>query len=125
MAMKQEVNTSLILTTGLMSVLLLVVIVIGVQAWFLNEEHAEVEAKWESSPNVALADLWAGQQAKINQTRWVSKEQGRAAIPIADAMRVVAAAGGKLPVTQPATPPATQSAGPATQPTTAPAEAAK
>ena len=101
MAMKPQVNVSLIVTTGGLSVLLLVVIVIGLHAWFLNEEQRELAAKWETSPNTALADLRAEQQAKINSYRWVDRDHRRVAIPVSEAMKLLAERGGKLPATQP------------------------
>jgi hypothetical protein len=39
MAIKQEVNAPLIVTVGIISTLLLIVIIIGLQAWFTFEER--------------------------------------------------------------------------------------
>ena len=59
MAMKNEVNVPLIATIGGVSVVLLVVIIIGVQAWFTSEERDERAAQWDASPNVAVVVLAA------------------------------------------------------------------
>ena len=101
MAIKQEVNTAIILTVGAVSVLLLVVIIIGLQAWFTYEERGEIENKWAESRNVQLETIAAAQREKINQ-------RGSTTMPVDEAMKVVARQGGKVTfapgsTTQPAT----------------------
>ena len=68
---KQDLNTPMIVTVGLVSVLLLVVALIGVHAWFLFEQQDEIAGKWEMAPDVAMRDLKSEQQAKVNTYRWV------------------------------------------------------
>ncbi|HYE19954.1 MAG TPA: hypothetical protein VEA69_16005 [Tepidisphaeraceae bacterium] len=65
MAIRQEANTPLIVTIGVVSALLLVVITFGVEAWFLYEEEYEVRDKWQKSTNVALDDMRKEQTANI------------------------------------------------------------
>ena len=48
-AIKQDVNAPLILTIGVVSGLLLLVIVFGLEAWFVREETTEIDGKWKRS----------------------------------------------------------------------------
>jgi hypothetical protein len=107
MAIEQQPNTSLLLTVGAVSGILLVVLIIGVQAWFLREVQREVRIKYEDNPQALpqpLTNLKLEQMAKINQSRWVDQSKGIVAIPIADAMKLIVANHGQLPSTQPAQP---------------------
>jgi hypothetical protein len=93
-AIKQEVNAPLIVTIGVVSGFLLLVVVFGVQAWFVREERDEITRKWELSKNVQLEDLRSAQRAKIESA-------GGTMIPIEKAMLEIVKSGGKLPATQP------------------------
>ena len=95
MAIKQEVNTPLLLTVGVVSALLLLVIVFGTQAWFVREERDEIAAKWEVARNVQLEELRATQHANIHRS-------GATTVPIDKAIQVLIQTGGKMPATQPA-----------------------
>lgn len=101
MAYKDDTNAQVILTIGAVSGILVIVLVIGLQAWFLSEEHSEIEAKYGSTVNVQLVELREKQQAKIREYRWVDKEKGIAAIPVEQAMKVLIENQGKLPSTRP------------------------
>ena len=57
MAMKQEVNAPLIFTVGIVAALLLLVFIIGTQAWFLAAERDEIARKWEQAGNPWLDNL--------------------------------------------------------------------
>jgi hypothetical protein len=87
-AMKQEVNAPLILTTGIVSALLLLAIVFGLEAWFVREENAEIAEKWDQSKNEWLDEIRSGQRAKIQN--------------IEAAQKLIIDSKGKLPATQPA-----------------------
>ena len=100
MAIKQDVNAPLIVTVGVVSGLLLLVTVFGLQAWFVNEENAEIAQKWEVSKYTELLDLRAEQRAKIERSG-VDEQTKARTIPIATAMQVIAQTGGKLPATLP------------------------
>jgi hypothetical protein len=93
-AIKQEVNAPLIVTVGVVSGFLLLVVVFGVQAWFVREERDEITKKWEDSKNAQLEDLRSAQRAKIESS-------GGTMIPIEKAMKEIVKSGGKLPSTQP------------------------
>jgi len=94
-AIKQEVNAPLIVTIGVVSGFLLLVVVFGVQAWFVREERDEIADKWREAKNVQLDDIRSAQRAKIESS-------GGTMIPIEKAMQEIIRSGGKLPATQPA-----------------------
>lgn len=105
MAIKQDVNAPLIVTIGVVSGLLLLVTVFGLQAWFVREEREEIAEKWDMSPNTWLNDIRAAERANIERTG--SFDEGGAKvrkIPIEQAMQVIAQTNGKLPATQPSQP---------------------
>jgi hypothetical protein len=108
MAFKQEVNVPLIFTIGIVSGILILVIVVGMQAWYTSEEQDEIALKAEESaaaavdaqlPNKTLAQLLAGQKlALVAKPHWVDpQKKDRVAIPIEDAMAYLENNGGKLP----------------------------
>jgi hypothetical protein len=103
MAMRQEVNAPLILTVGAVGVVMVLVVMIGLHAWYLNEERREQVAKSDSAPVPELVRL-------------AREQQGDARLQ--EAMARVVSSGGKLPATRPAT---QQANGPATRPNAAPA----
>ena len=104
MAQREQANVPLLLTIGAVSGFLIIVLAIGVQAWFLREVQQEVAQKWDNTPQQPLTDLRLAQQTRISEYRWVNKDQRRVAIPIDEAMRLVAE--GKLPQPPAATQPA-------------------
>lgn len=65
MAIKQEANSAVILTIGAMSGLLILVIYLGVEAWFRTEERAEQDVQWQNNPNVWLDTLRENQRANL------------------------------------------------------------
>jgi hypothetical protein len=99
--MKQEVNVPLVVTIGIVSGIFLLVIVIGMQAWYQSEENNELAAKQDEFPNQTLIDLKAGQTAKITQYRWMDKANNVVAIPIDKAMDILVQTDGNPPATQP------------------------
>lgn len=101
MAIKQEVNAPLILTIGIVSALLLLVAVFGVQAWFFGAEEAELELKWEKAPYVQVHDLKAQQAAQIQSAGFNRTDNKQRTITIDQAIQVIVQTGGKLPATQP------------------------
>jgi hypothetical protein len=101
MAIKQDVNAPLIVTIGVISGMLLLVAVFGVQAWFFHEEDTTLRQKWDAAPNVQYNTMRDDQRHQI-ETAGVSrgKEKFRT-IPIEVAMQKIVDTGGKLPTTQP------------------------
>jgi hypothetical protein len=122
MAIRQEANVPLILTIGIVSGLLLVVVAIGVEAWYRAEERAEVALKSRGSVHLPLAEMHQRQMKDLASYRWVRQgpdEQAvlRPEIPLDEARALLIRLGGKMPATQPAAP------APPTQPAQAPAPA--
>ena len=90
MAQREQANVPLLLTIGAVSGFLIIVLAIGVQAWFLLEVHQEAAAKWENTPVQPVTDARLAQLVRINEYRWVDEEKKRLAIPIEEAMKLVA-----------------------------------
>jgi hypothetical protein len=82
MAIKQEANVPLLLTIGAVSGFLLLVLVIGIQSWFLREVQNEVTAKWQQTPFEPVTSQLAAQERRIMQ---------EAAMPIEQAVRQIVA----------------------------------
>lgn len=101
MAWKEDVNSPLILTIGAISGFLVIVVAIGIQAWYLSEEQTEIELKSAAAVNYQLVDLNTRQQTNINTYRWIDQSRQTAAIPIDQAMNLLIQNNGKLPTTQP------------------------
>lgn len=114
MAMKEEPNTPVIFTIGAISVLLIVVVMFGVEAWFRSEAIAEMDTQWRDNPNTWLNDL-REEQTKHITTVGFNKDEDAWHIGIEQAIREVVKDNGKLPAlpaptTAPTTAPATQPA---------------
>ena len=88
MAIKQDVNAPLILTVGVVSGLMLLVIMFGLEAWFGYEENREIDEKWRLNPPTAdLVRIRSEQMAKVDAG-------------MKDARQLVIQGGGRLPATQ-------------------------
>jgi len=103
-AFKQEINTPLIVTIGVVSGFLLITTVIGVQAWYLNEEQAEIDAKVDSSPVQVLVDAKDTRAHLDADAHWSDKSRKVLEIPLTQAMDLVVSNNGRLPSTQPTQP---------------------
>ena len=97
MAFKQEVNVPLIVTIGVISCILVVVLIVGTEAWYDSEAQAEFNFEADQFPNTSLMSLKAGQQANINSYRWVDQKKGIVTIPIEDAIKIMIQTGGHPP----------------------------
>jgi hypothetical protein len=108
MAYKQEVNVPLIMTIGIVSGILLLVTVIGTQAWYQSEEQDEIMLKSAEAtersltiglPNATFAELKAGQNLALNaKSHWTDeKKKTRVTLPINDAIAYLERNAGKLP----------------------------
>ena len=90
MAQREQANVPLLLTIGGVSGFLIIVLAMGIQAWFLREVQREVAQKWDNTPLQPITDIKRTQEMNISTYRWVDKDKKRVAIPIDDAMRIVA-----------------------------------
>ena len=80
---RQEVNSPLIITTGIISVLLLIVASVGLEAWFRYEEQVELNEKWAANQNTWLADIRTKEAAHINGGyHWADDKKKAVAMPI-------------------------------------------
>ena len=100
MTFKDDVNSPLIITVGAISGFLVIVLVIGLQAWFLSEEQRELSGDY-SAGNRELTELRKDQQAKISTYHWIDRDKNVVAIPIDEAKKLLIENKGKLPSTQP------------------------
>jgi len=89
MAQREQANVPLLLTIGGVAGFLIIVLAIGIQAWFLREVQREVVQKWDNTPLQPITDIKRAQEMKISTFRWVDKDKHRVAIPIDDAMRII------------------------------------
>jgi hypothetical protein len=88
------------MTIGAVSGFLIIVLAIGLQAWYLREIQHEVRAKWDSVPLQPITDMRTAQLARINRTG-ADPDTKKNTIPIGEAMKIVAQNKGKLPSTRP------------------------
>ncbi len=100
MAQRQEANVPLLLTIGTISGFLVIVLVIGIQAWFLREVQTEVAQKWDTPPIQPLTNQRQEQLHRISAYRVIDAGKNQVAIPINDAIEMIVAQQGKLPTTQ-------------------------
>jgi hypothetical protein len=96
-AFKQEVNVPLIVTIGVVSCILVIVLIVGTEAWYDSEAQAEFNYEADQFPNTSLLSLKAGQLANINSYHWVDQKKGIVAIPIDDAIKIMVQTGGHPP----------------------------
>jgi LytS/YehU family sensor histidine kinase len=100
-AFKQQINIPLIVTIGIVSGIVLLVLIVGTQAWYEDEVDTEAAAKALEFPNKALIDMKSQQKANIETARWVDRKNNVVAIPVEDAMKIMVATQGKFPTTEP------------------------
>jgi hypothetical protein len=103
MAQREQANVALLLTIGIISGLLIIVLGIGLEAWYLSEVQEAVQAKWDGVKTEPVADRRTAQWNNITTLHWVDKDKKVVAIPIEDAMKIVAADNGNIPSTNPTT----------------------
>lgn len=84
---------------GVVFVLLFVIVILGLQAYFGRVQTEEYAAKVVEEPVTEKALARAEQLDRLNGYRWVDREAGTVAIPIEQAMELVVnelgAAGGR------------------------------
>jgi len=120
MSIRQEVNAPVIWTVGIVSGLLLLVVVVGMQAWFYAAERDEIPRKWERARNPWLDNLRREQTRNLTTRRWVDVEKQIVTMPIDRAAAYVAAHGGRLPESTPPDPAAASKRSPTTPAAAAP-----
>jgi enhancing lycopene biosynthesis protein 2 len=107
MAMRQEVNVPLILTIGAVSVILLVVIVIGTDAWYLATNREINAENFRQYPDMTSETVQDSQRSVLTTpAHWLDEKHTAAAIPIDEAMKIVVERHGDVTFAEPATQPA-------------------
>lgn len=101
MAMNEGTNSPLILTIGFVSMFMIVVVAIGVEAWFRHEQRAEVDRQWDANRNTWLEDIKDKQKKNLEDASVDAKTQAKH-LPIDQAMKLVVSTYGAAPATQPA-----------------------
>jgi hypothetical protein len=96
-AIKQEVNVPLIVTIGVVGFTLVLVLVLGTQAWYESEAEAQFNFEADQYPNTGLISLKTDQLTNINSYRWVDRKAGIVTIPIDDAIKIMVQTGGHPP----------------------------
>ena len=89
MAIKQEVNAPLILTVGIISAVLLLVVAFGTEAWFIREERDEIQDKWTRDVFCREPD----RRFAVDSVRWRGRD--RECQVVAEAFNRCSALGGK------------------------------
>ena len=89
MAQREQANVPLLLTIGAVSGFLVIVLAMGIQAWFLREMQREVAQKWDNTPLQPITDIRRAQEINLSTYRWVDRDKKVVAIPIDEAMKIV------------------------------------
>ena len=87
---RDEMNIPVIVTVSLVTTVLVLLSVVGTQAFFRFEQEKINRIRVIEAPNDDLDQLNNQQLAEIQQYRWVDREKGLAAIPIDRAMALYA-----------------------------------
>lgn len=97
--LKNDINTPLLVTVTTVAALLLLVVLMGVHAWYLYEVDGETEVKWGDATMSKVHDLKEAQwKDLVAPPKWADRDKGTVKIPISQAMEMVANSGGKVGV---------------------------
>ena len=77
-----DINIALIATCGVVAATILLVLIVGLQAWFHHAHDAEHERKVVSQPYVELKSMQAKQLEQLHSYRLLDKDKGIVQIPI-------------------------------------------
>jgi hypothetical protein len=86
---REEINTSTLTITGILSALLLFILIVGLQAFYYHLEESEQNRKWGSQGSEKLRSLVSEDQKLLNSYRVLDKTKMIVAIPIDRAMELV------------------------------------
>lgn len=90
MVEQDNLDVPMIVTAGVVSVVLTVFSIIGVQALYANFASAEMDRKVTTRPTFESNSKLAEQDAKLAQYGWADREKGKVVIPIERAMDRIA-----------------------------------
>ena len=88
-AARENLDTGLIITAGVLLVVLVYVLIILVQGWFYLAQTDEYVRKVIEPRNELLASAMAGQQETLHTYRLINEAEGQVGIPIERAMQLV------------------------------------
>lgn len=89
MVEQDNLDVPMIVTAGIVSILLTVVSIVGVQALYANFASAETTRKVTTAPTLESNSKLAEQDAKLSQYAWTNREKGQVVIPIDRAMSLI------------------------------------
>lgn len=96
--LKNDINTPLLVTITTISSLLLVIVLLGVHAWYLFEVDTQTKQTWKGVTYKQVYELKQEQRTALAAPpRWADRDQGTVKIPIEQAIDLVASNGGRLP----------------------------
>jgi phosphopantetheinyl transferase len=99
---KQGINIPLILTIGIVGLIILLVLIVGTEAWYdsMTQDEAIVKASGDFG-NKPLQDLKDAQLTHISGYNWVDKKNNVITVPVEDAMTIMVQTQEQFPATQP------------------------
>ena len=89
MAQRDDLDVPTIATVGAVSTILTIAAVFAVQALYFSYASSEIDRKVVSVPTANADSRLAEQEAKLARYSWVSRDEGRATVPIERAMQLV------------------------------------
>ncbi len=89
MAKYDDIDTKMVATVGVVSVLIVVGSILAIQVLYNNFDRAEAERKVIAVESADVRNLLAEQEARLNRAGWIDRQQGLIAIPIERAMELV------------------------------------
>jgi len=88
-AAKDDLNTPLIVTIGVLFVVLTFVLIILLQVYFFKAQAKEHVRKVIEPKSAELSGYLADQATELHSYRWIDREQGTVGIPIERAMALI------------------------------------
>ncbi len=88
-AAKENLDTGLIITIGVLLVVLVYVLILLVQGWFFKAQADEHVRKVIEPRNEQLASAVADQQEALHSYRVINEAEGQMGIPVEQAMKLV------------------------------------
>lgn len=89
MVEQDNLDVPMIVTAGIVSTVLTIASVVGVQALYADFANAEIERKVITRPTVQSNSKLAEQDAKLAQYGWADRETGKVVIPVERAMQQI------------------------------------
>jgi len=88
-AARENLDTFMVVTVGMLLVILVFVLILLLQAWFYSAQTEEYTRKVIEPRNEQLASAIADQQTRLHSYRWIDQENGVVGIPVERAMEKV------------------------------------